>query len=356
MVGTAAGAATVMTGLRPRPAFAAAPPDIYHSAWVWQFSDDGPPALLRSVLAANRLGVLVKTHDGVDWMSRYDHSPDAIDGPDRIRGLVSYFEKSGVPFHAWCVVTGLDPIAEARMGAEVLAAGARSLVIDLEPVSGHSFWQAGDTEAVAYGQELRRLQPNAWISVAPDPRPWQIDIVPMDQFAAFANEIAPQAYWTDFGTASNLRLMSKWGYDLGPAGLTPENVLDVTRSYLAQYNLPLHPIGPGDGFPDDWRRFVGHAYSLGMKSVSVWRYGTTDPANLQVLGEMAPAQPARPPATPPLVLAPPSLPTLQPSQPKPLRDATAGNALFGATGGKSPTTATSATSPIWRFPPLKPGG
>src|ERR1700674_2595450 len=104
----------------------------HHIVWVWQFSADGSLAAIASVLQGTGLGVLVKTHDGVEWMSKYDNAPDAITGGDRVRNVARYFEDRGIPFHAWAVPKGVDPPREAQMAADVLSAGARSLVLDLE--------------------------------------------------------------------------------------------------------------------------------------------------------------------------------------------------------------------------------
>src|SRR3954453_16664098 len=85
-----------------------------HLAWVWQFGEDGAPAQVRSVLAANGLGIILKTHDGTDWMTTYDQSTYAIGGPAQVGALARFFEAGGVPFHAWAVVKGKDPQREAE--------------------------------------------------------------------------------------------------------------------------------------------------------------------------------------------------------------------------------------------------
>lgn len=260
-----------------------------HLAWVWQFDEDGSPELIRWVLASNGLGIILKTHDGTDWMSRWDQSRTAINGPDHVRQWAGFFEAMGVPFHAWCVVEGRDPITEARMAAEVLSSGARSLTLDLEPKEGRNYWQTGSQEAIAFGQELRRLQPNAWISVAPDPRPWQLDEVPIAEFASFSNEIAPQTYWDTFDSRANYRLLRDRGVEVGPDGVTPELILDVTQGALRRFNLPVRPVGQGNADRDSWSRFVSHAFGLGMDSVSVWRYGTSNPDVWPLLQDMRPA-------------------------------------------------------------------
>lgn len=119
--------------------------DAHHLAWVWQFSRDGSPDAIRGMLADHGLGVSLKSHDGVTWMSQYDKSPHAVSGPDQMARLVEYFESAGVPVHAWCVLKGQDPRREAAMAAEVLAAGARSMSLDVEPHQG--FWTATPQQA-----------------------------------------------------------------------------------------------------------------------------------------------------------------------------------------------------------------
>ena len=46
----------------------------HHLAWVWQFAQDGSREVIRERLAQSGLGIALKTHDGLDWMS--EHDPD----------------------------------------------------------------------------------------------------------------------------------------------------------------------------------------------------------------------------------------------------------------------------------------
>ena len=295
LAGGLAGAALVKGGwASQRPAAAAAAEG--HLAWVWQFSDDGPRDAIRHVLARNRLGIVLKTHDGTSWMARWDQSPDAIKGPSDIRSLARYFETNGVPFHAWCVVTGEDPRGEAEMCAAALANGARSIFLDLEPPEDGNYWQGGPDEAVEFGRELRRLAPSARLAVAPDPRPWRIDAVPLAEFARFCDVIAPQAYWRTFSSEANYRLLREHGYETGDEGISPELILDVSAASLARFGRPLQPIGQGAAGPEAWQRFVRHAARHGMTQVSVWRYGTVGEHVWPLLGKQAQA-PAGAPLT-----------------------------------------------------------
>ena len=258
-----------------------------HLAWVWQFNHDGEPERIRDVLAAHGMGITLKTHAGVQWMSKYDPTRNAVSGPQRIAALAAFFEAGGVPFHAWCVVHGTDPVAESAMAAEVLAAGARSLSIDLESYAG--FWRGTTQSARLYTALLRYAQPDATVMISMDARPWEIDRIPLVEFAAVANGFAPQVYWSDFGTAANITKYRQAGVDPGTAGVTPVFALDAAVRKLASFGLPIHPIGPGliaDAF--QWGQFISGAYARDAETVSVWRLGTTSPRILEYLRTIPP--------------------------------------------------------------------
>jgi hypothetical protein len=271
-----------------------------HLAWVWQFNQDGTPEEIRSALARNGLGITLKTHDGKTWMGKWDDSHLAIYGPSQVRAAASFFESGGVPFHAWCCVKGKEPEREAEMCAEVLASGARSMMFDLEPPEDGHYWQGTSESALTFGREMRRLAPDAWLTVAPDPRPWQLKSVPIGEFASFCNEINPQTYWDTFNTSANYRLLREFGHPPGPDGVTPESILDVTRSVLGQYGLPIRPIGQGKSDRGSWARFVDHGLRLGMDAVSIWRYGTCNADIMSLLSEKKPTEKEKPPEPAPM--------------------------------------------------------
>jgi LysM repeat protein len=290
------GAALVKgTGRGAGVAHATSAEDTKHLVWVWQFTTDAAPHLIGARLRDHGLGLLLKTHDGLEWMSKYDKSPFAVSGPAQAGVLSRYYEAAGVPFHAWAVVHGVDPIREAQMSAEILGAGARSIYLDVEPHAG--FWRGSPADAEAYGRELRRLQPNAKVVLSIDPRPWMLPRLPLKEFASWANEIAPQNYWRTFNTQANYDKFLQTGFPVPPEGVTPEFLVDVSNKALAPYGLPIIQVGQG-ATPDrdEWRRFIDGTYSSGGKYVTVWRYGVTGEDIFGLLKEIPPKLPPPPAA------------------------------------------------------------
>jgi LysM repeat protein len=272
--------------VRPRPAYSGAGAPT-HLAWVWQFNHDGPRAAVRDVLAAHGLGIVLKTHDGADWMSRYDRTADGVTGPRKVEELANFFENGGVPFHAWAVIHGSNPAREAEMAADVLSAGARSLSMDLEPHAG--FWRGTPQAAAEFGAALRWRAPAASLVTSIDPRPWEIERIPLDQFAAFSDAIAPQVYWRTFSTPANVVKYVRAGHDPGPGGVTVQFALDSTMRSLQRFNLPVTPVGDGTAPGiDEWREFIDRSYDHNAEAVSVWRYGVASPALWEMLRDVPP--------------------------------------------------------------------
>jgi LysM repeat protein len=268
----------------------AAPQGLRHLVWVWQFATDGAPNLIGARLRDAGLGILLKTHDGRQWMSEYDRSPFAVSGPAQVAVLARYYEDAGVPFHAWTVVHGRDPVGEARLAAEVLSAGARSIFLDVEPHSG--FWSGSPADAEAYGRELRRLQPSGQVVLSLDPRPWVVARLPLPPFLAFSDELAPQNYWLAFNTPANHTRYAESGFPVGPDGITPEFLMAVNDATLKPLGLPIVQAGQGaTQNPDEWRRFIDLTYASGSDYVTAWRYGVTPQSIIEVLRDTPPRLP-----------------------------------------------------------------
>jgi LysM repeat protein len=277
---------------KARPAVADAANDgNHHLVWVWQFSTDAEPEDIAPRLRNNGLGIILKTHDGTEWMSEYDTSRYAVSGYAQVQTLAQYFEGDGVPFHAWCVVHGDKPIEEARLAAAVLLSGARSIFLDVEPHGG--FWRGTPADATAFGQELRRLVPDAEVVLSIDARPWLKNAIPLQQFLPYINAIAPQHYWRTFDNQANYDKYRDAGFAVPAGGVTPEFLLSTTLATYKDIPLPIHHTGQGAA--DDlgeWLRFVNAAYALDADFLSVWRYGVTSDQILSLVASKTPRQPA----------------------------------------------------------------
>jgi hypothetical protein len=322
----------------------------HHRVFVWQFASDGALDDIASALQGKNIGVVIKSHDGVDWMSTYDHAPDAITGAARLRNVGLYFEDRGIPFHAWCVVKGVDPLREAQMAADVLAAGARSLTIDLEGYSG--FWSGSPADAIAYGNELRRLNAFGRVDISIDARPWRLGDVPLREFVAFTDGIWPQLYWDTFNTSDNVNGYNGAGFPVPSGGITPEFLVESTQRILAPFEREILPAGQGAASdPGTWPRFAHRSWELGMPQLVVWRLGVTRHETIAYLAENPPGvEPQAPPPTPtPAATTRTATPTKTKTPTKtPTRTATRTPTPQAATATRTPTplVPTATSSPI----------
>ena len=261
----------------------------HHLMWVWQFATDGEPNVLGAKLRDHGLGIILKTHDGVTWMSEYDTSKYAISGPAQLQVVAKYFEDAGVPFHVWCVLHGSDPIKEAQMAAATVLSGARSIYLDVEPHSG--FWRGTPLQATQFGHEFRRLAPDAKVVLSIDPRPWMVPRLPMKEFVAFSDAIAPQEYWRTFDTQANYDRFRESNLPV-QGNITPEFLQAVSYATLSQYGKPIIHTGQGDtqNWPE-WMRYINQAYAAGSDFVTVWRYGVTPDDIFKTLRDIPAKQP-----------------------------------------------------------------
>ena len=136
----------------PRWPSAAAPlasNDPKHLVWVWQWNADAEPQVVAPKLRDNGLAVAMKTHDGLEWMSKYDKSKYAVSGPAQVATLARYFEDAGVPFHAWAVVKNEDKMRK-RAWPWRLQSGRPQLILDVEPGTASGWAPPG--RALAYGR------------------------------------------------------------------------------------------------------------------------------------------------------------------------------------------------------------
>tara|TARA_B100001142_G_scaffold103597_1_gene105647 strand:- start:5782 stop:7188 length:1407 start_codon:yes stop_codon:yes gene_type:complete len=263
------------------------PPDQKHLLWVWQFSEDGTKYEIRDKLAKFNLGVVLKTHDGTDWMSEFDPSYDAVSGPEKIHELSQFFESGGVPFHTWSVPHGIHPIEEANMTSLAYEAGSRSIYLDVEHARG--FWRGTEQAAYQYGERLRSLHPDLRITTSIDGRPWNIDAIPIDAFALLSDALAPQLYWETFSTWDNIYRYNDHGYYVPSSGISPSFIIQSAYKKLQQYPIAIEPVGEGGARNIvEWSEFIQSSLAHNSETVSAWRYGTTSQNIMKVMSNNEP--------------------------------------------------------------------
>jgi hypothetical protein len=229
--------------------------------FVWQLNVDyGEDLPTDELLPVNT--VYIKTHDGTDWMSTYDNSPDAISGPDALRNVVASYRAKGINVVAWFAPIGTDYDTQVRMAEEVIDSGVSALYADMEPFDGFC-----DQDCVALGQyfwpRVRADRPNARLGVIYVPLPRWRDVGDTAGWMANADVALPMCYWVDFEDE---------GPFSDPAGCVNQSYVDLFP--MVGHHFDYIPILSGDGTGAQVKQAMDAAVALGSTSVSLWRRGT----------------------------------------------------------------------------------
>ena len=115
--------------------------------------------------------------------------------------------------------------------------------------------------------------------------------LPMKEFVAFSDAIAPQEYWRTFDTQANYDRFRESNLPV-QGNITPEFLQAVSYATLSQYGKPIIHTGQGDtqNWPE-WMRYINQAYAAGSDFVTVWRYGVTPDDIFKTLRDIPAKQP-----------------------------------------------------------------
>ena len=210
--------------------------------WIWYVSKSSGGKVSAILATAHRYNigtVMIKAGDGSQRWSQF--SPK----------LVSALHAGGLQVCAWQYVYGNYPMAEAKVGAAAVRAGADCLLIDAE-----SPYEGKYVAAQTYVRELRRLiGPTFPVGLASFP---YVDYHPSFPYSVFlgpngAQYNVPQMYWPDIGT-------------------TTDTVYSHTYSFNEPYDRPIAPLGEvaGNAPPQQVERFRKLASVYGASAVSWW--------------------------------------------------------------------------------------
>lgn len=231
---TAAAAGTGGAGQFENPAVGRHSPFARQGMWIWYVDQSQGGSVPAIIATARRHGigtVYIKAGDGTTRWDQFD------------RSLVEELHRGGLEVCAWQFVYGDAPVAEARVGAAAVAAGADCLVIDAE-----AQYEGKYAAAVLYLDTLRAtVGANYPLSLAGFP---YVDYHPAFPYSVFlgpggATVDQPQMYWKAIGTSvrrvfEHTYLYNRlWGRPIFPIGQTYEapgrGPLRLFRRYSASY-------------------------------------------------------------------------------------------------------------------------
>ena len=216
------------------PAVGRHSPFVRQGMWIWyvdQSQGGSVPAIIATAHAHHIGTVYIKSGDGTTYWEQF--SPT----------LVRELHRGGLKVCAWQFVYGDAPAAEARIGAEAVAAGADCLVIDAE-----AQYEGKYASADLYIEQLRAAIGAGFpLSLAGFP---YVDYHPAFPYSVFlgpggATVNQPQVYWKAIGTSvgaafEHTYLYNRlWGRPIFPIGQTYEDpgrgALRLFRRYAASY-------------------------------------------------------------------------------------------------------------------------
>jgi peptidoglycan hydrolase-like protein with peptidoglycan-binding domain len=236
--------------------------------WIWELSNsDGGDiaAIAERAHAAGMSTVFVKSSDGAT--SRWaQFSPQ----------LVASLHANGLRACAWQFVYGNDPVGEAALGADAVAAGADCLVIDAE-----TRYEGRYAAAQQYMAALRAaIGPDYPLGLTSFP---YVDYHPRLPYSVFlgpggAQANLPQVYWKAIGGSVDA-------------------VSGHTLAHNRIYGVPIAPLGQTYQNPPaaDISRFRSLWAAYGAGGLSWWSWQATSGASWLVLTRPLSALPLPPP-------------------------------------------------------------
>jgi hypothetical protein len=230
----AAAAETGGTGQFEEAAIGRHSPFARQGMWIWYVdqSQGGSPQAIVETAKEHGIGtVYVKAGDGTTAWEQFNGT------------LIDELHRGGLKVCAWQFVYGDRPVAEARIGAAAVAAGADCLVIDAE-----AQYEGKYAAADLYIARLRAAIGAGFpLSLAGFP---YVDYHPAFPYSVFlgpggATVNQPQMYWKAIGTSvrtafAHTYLYNRvWGRPIFPIGQTYEHPgagpLRLFRRYSASY-------------------------------------------------------------------------------------------------------------------------
>jgi hypothetical protein len=230
--------------------------------WIHQFSQLGEKTaqdVADTLLPRGITRIYVKAMDGNDWMRAFYNHSLAPANAVHLAQLVLSFSDVGIQLIPWVVNRFSASEADAHIACGQAANG---LVIDFE-YKYPGFWQGPLEQAQGYFDKLREAAGQGlWIAAAPDPRQPGRDYDPA--LIGGLTAYLPQNYLTDF--------QRPW-----------QQVMESAAAHVAALG-PTEPILPYNASAADMQAAIAWSEQQGYASISLWRMGTANAAQLDAFG------------------------------------------------------------------------
>jgi hypothetical protein len=263
--------------------------------FIWQFDEDYPKGTPPDE-ALPVSTVYLKTHDGTQWMSKWDEHPAAIDGTRSLQRAVQVYKDSGIRTIAWFVPRGHDYYKQRYLARAVIDAGVDTLYADVEDYEGFCHTDCR-VLAEKFWKPLRAERPNANLGVIYDPRPEHRDLSAASAWLSVADAALPMCYWDSFEG------QPPWDT---PRGCIREAAADL-KAMTGGREIEYIPIAQGDTSAAKMKQGVQAVEEVGGTRISIWRRGVVPRGLWKTIANWQPAAPAATPVpSPPAAPAKPS--------------------------------------------------
>jgi len=216
----------------------------------------------------NASGIAIKTSNGRDWQGDYDDPVRAmaITGPRSIAAWVDELDRRGLETHLWCVVHGLDVVAEAARIIEACRVeGVRSMILDVEAGEYYFGSHPPSVARELIGRVRAELPADFHLGLCLFARQGEPERIHIREWLPYVQSLHPMIYHWDFSDGAG----------------EPEPYIDEAFSALRAYDLPLVPIfgnyaDPVSGAPvppEHLTRAARYAIEQGAVGVSLFRLG-----------------------------------------------------------------------------------
>jgi uncharacterized protein YvpB len=214
----------------------------------------------------------IKTSDGQHWQGKFDDIDNkrdmAILGTDDIARWVNKLSAAGIDCHAWTVLHGEHPEAEADLVAAACnVPGLKSMLLDIE--DGEGYFDGGRATVRTIITRIRdNIPADFHLALNLDARGGHPAGIHIWEWLPHVQSLHPMVYHQVFS-----------------AGLQPETAVSNAFDSLRQYNKPVVPMLQAYNKipPAEMTRAAAAAFQQGAPGVTFYRAGTVGPDEFEAI-------------------------------------------------------------------------